>query len=298
MHLTHTGSLVVLTESPFPVLSIAAEDQGQMERFLDAGKSVRLHVNVQNTFTKGPVPSANIVGEIVGREHPEQIVVLGAHLDSWDLSEGVTDNGTNVCSVLGAAEALVESGVRPRRTIRFVLFTGEEQGELGSKAYVAQHRNELKDHVASIVTDSGQGSISEAHLGRSDSATNFDPFLKTLQSLHSIKASDRAEFGTDSGPFILAGIPGITLEQDSPDYKYTHHSAADALEAANLESLALNATIMATTAYWLADRPERFASPWPPEKTARMLREQNSYDKLKAFDMWPFGDLGTEPELP
>jgi carboxypeptidase Q len=298
MHLTHTGSLVVQQESPFPVLSIAAEDQGQMERFLDAGKPVRIHLNVQNTFTNGPVPSANVVGEITGTEHPEQIVALGAHLDSWDLSEGTTDNGTNVCSVLAAADALVKSGIRPRRTIRFVLFTGEEQGELGSKAYVTQHRDEMKDHIAAIVTDSGQGPISEAHLGRSDVVAAFDPFAKALKYLRNIKVNDRAEFGTDSGPFILAGVPGITLEQDSPDYKYTHHSAADALEAAQPETLALNATIMAMTSYWLADRPARFAAPWSPEKTARMLREQGAYDRLKAVDMWPFGDLGEQPKVP
>ena len=298
MHLTHTGSLVVLQESSFPVLSIAAEDQGQMERFLDAGKAVRVHVSVQNTFTKGPVPSANVVGEIIGTEHPEQIVVLGAHLDSWDLSEGATDNGTNVCSVLGAARALVESGVRPRRTIRFVLFTGEEEGELGSKAYVTQHHDEMKDHVAAIVTDSGQGPISEAHLGRSDIVTTFDPYVKTLRSLHNIKVSNQAEFGTDTGPFILAGIPGITFEQDSPDYKYTHHSAADALEATNPESLALNATIMAMTSYWLADRVERFATPWAPERTVRMLRDQGVYERLKAINMWPFGALGSEHTVP
>ncbi len=298
MHLTHTGRLVVQQESPFPVLSVAAEDQGQMERFLDAGKTVRIHVNVQNTFTNGPVPSANVVGEITGTEHPEQIVVLGAHLDSWDLSEGTTDNGTNVCGVLAAAHALVKSGIRPRRTIRFVLFTGEEQGELGSKAYVTLHRGEMKDHIAAIIADSGQGPISEAHLGRSDVVVAFDRFGKALKCLRNIKVNDRAEFGTDTGPFILAGLPGINLEQDSPDYKYTRHSAADALEAAQPEALALNATIMAMTSYWLADRPERFAAPWSPEKTARMLRKQGAYNRLKALDMWPFGDLGEEPKVP
>jgi carboxypeptidase Q len=298
MHLTHTGSLVVERESPLPVLSIAAEDQDQMERFLDSGKSVRIHVNVQNTFTNGPVPSANVVGEIVGREHPEQIVVLGAHLDSWDLGEGTTDNGTNVCSVLAAAEATVKSGVRPRRTIRFVLFTGEEQGELGSKAYVTRHSAEIKDHVAAVVSDSGQGPISEAHLGRTDVVAPFEPFANALKYLRPIKVNDRAEFGTDTGQFVAVGVPGINLEQDSPDYRYTHHSAADTLEAAKPETLALNAAMMAMTSYWLADRPERFAEPWPQEKTAKMLREQGLYDRLKATGMWTFGDAGGESKAP
>jgi carboxypeptidase Q len=299
MHLTHTGSLIFAREASLPIVSIAAEDQGQIERLLAAGRTVRIHINVQNSFTTGSVPTGNIVGEILGREEPEQIVVLGAHLDSWDLSEGATDNGTNVCSVLAAARALVKSGSRPRRTIRFVLFMGEEQGELGSAAYIHQHSTELPNHIAAVVSDSGQGPISEAHLGRTDVVTSFEPFAKSLENLVSLKVNDRAEFGTDTGPFVLAGLPGINLEQDSPDYRYTIHSAADALEAAKPEVLERNATIMAATAYWLANRSERFASPWPTAKTAAMLREQDQYERLKALDMWPFGDLGrTEEQKP
>ena len=86
----------------------------------------------------------------------------------------------------------------------------------------------------------------------------------------------------------------MNMNQDSPDYKYTHHSAADALEAVKPEVLAQNATLMALTAYWIADRPERFASPWLAEKTAKMLRAQHQYEMLKAFHLWPFGDLGAE----
>ena len=84
------------------------------------------------------------------------------------------------------------------------------------------------------------------------------------------------------------------MDQDSPEYKYTHHSAADALEAVKPEVLSQNATIMAMTAYWIADRSERLAKPWPAKKTAAMLREQRQYEFLKAFNLWPFGDLGTE----
>jgi hypothetical protein len=100
------------------------------------------------------------------------------------------------------------------------------------------------------------------------------------------------EFGTDTGPFILAGLPGINMNQDSPEYRFTHHSSADALEAVKPDVLTQNATLMALTAYWIADRPERLASPWPAEKSATMLREKGEYDTLKAFNLWPFGNLG------
>jgi len=102
------------------------------------------------------------------------------------------------------------------------------------------------------------------------------------------------ESGTDTLPFSITGLPGINIKQDSPDYKYTHHSAADALETQKPDVLAQNATLMALAAYWIADRPERFASPWPAERTARMLRAQHEYEELKAFHLWPYGDLGAE----
>jgi carboxypeptidase Q len=294
MHLTHTGILGFAEDFALPVVDMTNEDQSQLERFVAAGRTVRIRINVQNKFTDGPVESANVVGEIVGREHPEEVVVVGAHLDSWDLSEGTTDNGTGSTSVLGAAEAIVKSGQRPRRTIRFVLFTGEEQGELGSLAYVKQHASEMKNHVAALVLDFGQGPVKEFQLGRDDLEQAFWPFVYSLGDIREIKVSDATQFDTDTGAFILAGLPGINLDQDSPDYKYTHHSAADALEAVKPDVLAQNATIMALAAYWLADRRERFASPWPAERTAKMLRQKGQYEMLKAFNLWSFGDLGAE----
>jgi len=293
MNLTHTGILGFAADFALPVVSMTTEDQSQVERDVLAGKPVRIHMNVQNTFTDGPVESANVVGEIRGREHPEEVLVVGAHLDSWDLSEGTTDNGMGSASVLGAAEAIVKAGVRPRRTIRFVLFMGEEQGLLGSYAYVQQHQAEIAHHLGDLILDEGQGPVKELQLGgRNDLVAAFQPFVRQMSDIHPFTVNDKVEFGSDTGPFIAAGLPGINMQQDSPDYKYTHHSAADALEAVKPDVLAQDAALMALTAYWVADRPDRLAKPWPPEKTARVLREQNQYDMLKAFGLWPFGDKG------
>jgi carboxypeptidase Q len=295
MNLTHTGILGFEADFTIPIVSLTAEDQSQMERFLDSGKKVRARLNVQNSFSNGPVETANALGEIRGREHPEEILVVGAHLDSWDLSEGATDNGMGSVSVLGAAEAILRSGQRPRRTIRFVLFNGEEQGLLGSFAYVKQHQSEMANHLGDLVLDEGQGPVKEFQLGgHDDLIAAFQSFADSLANIRPIKVNDKVEFGTDTGPFIMAGLPGINMDQDSPEYKYTHHSAADALEAVKPEILAQDATIMAMTAYWIADRTERLAKPWPAKKTATMLREQRQYEFLKAFNLWPFGDMGAE----
>jgi hypothetical protein len=293
MHLTHTGILGFNVDEEIPVVATTREDGGQIERFLAEGKNVRLHVNIQNKFTNGPVESANVVGELVGREHPEQVVVVGGHLDSWDLSEGSTDNGVGVAASLAAADAMVKSGVRPRRTIRFVLWTGEEQGFGGSLAYMKQHASEIKNHLAAVVIDNGQGAVREFQLGgRDDLLSSFEPFADSLENIREIKVTAEMELESDTAPFILAGLPGINLAQDPAEYKFTHHSEADALEAVKPDVLTQDATIMALTAYWIADRPERFASPWPAERTARMLRETGQFEKLNAFGLWTFGNLG------
>ena len=294
LNLTHTGILGFDADFAIPVVSMTAEDQSQLERYVDAGLKPRAKFNIQNTFTNGPVESANVVGEIRGRENPEQVFVVGAHLDSWDLSEGSTDNGTGSASVLGAADAIIRSGMKPRRTIRFVLFTGEEQGLDGSFAYIKQHQSELANHLGDLVLDEGQGPVSEFQLGgRDDLVASFKPFSKSLANFRETKVNEKVESGTDTLPFSMAGLPGINMNQDSPDYKYTHHSAADALEAVKPDVLTQNATLMALTAYWIADRPERFAAPWSAERTAKMLRAQGQYDFLKAFNLWPYKDLGT-----
>jgi hypothetical protein len=288
MNLTHTGILGFNAEFAVPVVSMTAEDQGQLERFIARGLTPRARFNVQNTFTNGPVETANVVGEIRGRENPEQILVVGGHLDSWDLGQGTTDNGSGTATVLGAAEAIAHSGQRPRRTIRFVLFTGEEQGLDGSFAYVKQHQSEMANHLGNLVLDAGQGAVKGFQLGgREDLVEVFQPFADSLANFDKLSVDDKVESGTDTLPFSMAGLPGINMQQDTTDYKFTHHSAADTLEAQKPEVLTQNATLMALAAFWIADRPERFAAPWPVARTAKMLVAQHEDEMLKVFGLWP-----------
>jgi carboxypeptidase Q len=298
MHLTHTGALGFDAYYDIPVVSMAAEDQEQLERYLARDKSVRLKINVQNRATDGPVDSANVVGEIRGTENPEQIIVVGGHLDSWDLASGATDNGAGTTVTLGAADAIMKSGFKPRRTIRFVLFTGEEEGLLGSLAYVKAHQNEMANHVAALILDFGQGPVIGLQMGgHADLIPVVQKFAASLQAFGDMQVDDEVEFGTDTGPFTLAGLPGINLNQDSPDYKYTHHSPVDTLDKVKPDILDRNATIMALAAFWIAARPERLASPWPQERTAQMLIEKHQDGILKAFNLWPFGNLGSAPQI-
>jgi carboxypeptidase Q len=296
MHLTHTGALGFDTYYDIPVVSMSAEDQEQLERYLDRGKTPRLKINVQNQVTTGPVDSANVVGDIRGTQFPDQIVVVGGHLDSWDLASGATDNGAGTSVALGAAEAIMKSGYKPKRTIRFVLFTGEEQGLLGSLAYVKAHQSEMSNYVATLVLDAGQGAVTGFQMGGHDELIpTMQNFAGTLQAFGKLDVDNEVEFGTDTGPFTLAGIPAINLNQDTSDYKYSHHSAVDTLDKVQPAILDRNAAIMALSAFWIADQPQRFAAPWPAEKTAKMLIDQHQDGMLKLFGLWPFGSVGSEP---
>jgi carboxypeptidase Q len=297
MHLTHTGSMGYDAYYDIPVVSMVAEDLRQLQRFLDHGAHPRLKINIQNETTSSPVDSANVVGEIRGKESPEQVIVVGGHLDSWDLAQGSTDDGTGVATTLGAAEAIIASGQKPKRTIRFVLFTGEEQGLLGSLAYVKTHKDEMVGHVAAVILDTGQGPVVRLNMGgHKDLIPAMEKFADSVKSFGKLEINDRSVFGTDAGPFILAGLPGINMGQDSPEYKYTHHSAVDTLDKVDPDILTRDATMMALTSFWIADRPERLASPWPAEKTARMLKAQKQDGMLKASGLWPFGDIADKDE--
>jgi carboxypeptidase Q len=295
MRLTHTGVLGFDTFYDIPVVSMVAEDQDLLERFLDQGKSLRMKIKVQNRVTDGPVETANVVGDVPGTEHPEQVIVVGGHLDSWDLAEGSTDDGTGATSVLGAAEAIVKSGQKPRRTIRFVLFTGEEQGLLGSLAYTKTHKSEMANHLGDLILDNGQGPVDAFNLGgRKDLIPAVSKFAESVKAFGDLKVNDNVVFGTDSGPFTLEGLAGINMSQNSPDYKYTHHSSVDTLDKVKPEILTQNATLMALAAFWIADRPERLDTQWTPEQTAKMLVEKKEDKILKTFGLWPFGNLGAE----
>jgi carboxypeptidase Q len=297
MHLTHTGAMGFDTYYEIPIVSMIAEDQQQLQRFVDQGKPVRLKIDVQNRVTSAPVDSANVVGEIPGSEHPEQVIVVGGHLDSWDLATGATDDGCGVATTLGAAKAIKLSGFRPKRTIRFVLFTGEEQGLLGSLAYTKMHKDEMQNHVAALVLDNGQGPVVKLNMGgRDDLIPAMKKFTESIKAFGDVGVDDGVVFGTDAGPFVLAGLPGINMDQDSPEYKYTHHSAVDTFDKVMPDLLIRDATVMALTAFWMADRPERLASPWPAEKSARMLTEKHNDVFLKALGLWPFGDLGKDAD--
>jgi carboxypeptidase Q len=184
-------------------------------------------------------------------------VLLGAHLDSWDIATGATDNGSGAIAVLEAARllgALKASGVRPRRTIRFALFSGEEQGLYGSQYYVMSHAAELARFQAVLVLDNGSGRITGVALqGWNELQDLWSRMFRPLATLGPFAIRGGIKTGTDHLAFLPAGIPSFNYDQLSRGYDYTHHSQMDGFGFASPDDVAQAATVMAVNALQLAN---------------------------------------------
>ncbi len=241
-------------------------------------------MEVHNEFLPA-VAVNNTVGEIPGADKADEVVVVGAHLDSWDLGQGATDNGTGAVVALEAARALVKSGLKPRRTIRFILFTGEEEGLLGSKAYVEKHKDELPKISACLIDDTGTGKI-----------TGFDakhrPVLQPLleKELGSLKDLGVTAFdtpfiaGSDHASFDRAGVPGLMARQEVAGYRLNHHSPLDTVDRAIQPNLVQAAQVMAATALRVADRDDMLPRDKPDAKAPSPPKEEK---KPEAKDARP-----------
>jgi Zn-dependent M28 family amino/carboxypeptidase len=193
-----------------PAVDLPVEHQKLIEHLLQLNRPVSINVDVENSFSDGLVPSNNIVGEIKGAIHPEEVVVVGAHLDSWDLGTGATDDSFGAAAVLGAAQALVRADLHPERTIRFVLFTGEEEELLGSRAYVRQQTAEISNMVAAFALDWGAGPIVQLPTaGHPELLPLLTHFNEMTAHLELKPPTDGWLFMTDAYAFTLEGLPGI-----------------------------------------------------------------------------------------
>src|SRR5579864_9171698 len=221
---------------------------------------IEVEVNIESAFSGKPVQVYNTVAEIRGSEKPVEVVIIGGHLDSWDLGTGATDNGTGSMAVLAAARALQKVGVKPKRTIRFVLFTGEEQGLNGSRAYVKAHKDELPKISGVLVHDTGTGKVLTIGLmGNYAVRETIDHALYPLakaKEIGLVEPSLRREGGSDHVPFDDAGVPGFWCVQDVADYDKMHHSQADRLEHVRWDDLTEGAQVLAVFAYNVAQLPE------------------------------------------
>src|SRR2546423_346139 len=213
---------------PLPQIVVAHEEYTLFDRLLAAGTTPVLEANVVNQLTIDSVPQWNTVAEIRGVEHPGEAVVVGAHLDSWDLGTGATDNGAGAMATLEAARVIAQLGLRPKRTIRFILFTGEEQGLLGSRKYAEAHAAEADSLQAVLVLDNGAGAITGMALqGHLEAYALWRTLLAPVHRLNADTINDAVKGGTDHLSFIPYGVPGFNFNQITRGYNHTHHSQSD-----------------------------------------------------------------------
>ncbi len=271
------------TSKAVPSIIVQSEDYGRISRLLADGIPVQMEVEIDNTIYADGQNSFNVVAEILGTDKKDQVVMMGAHIDSWHAGTGATDNATGVAAVMEAARILQKLQVKPRRTIRVALWGGEEQGLLGSKAYIRDHfgtfeepKPEYSNLSAYVNIDAGTGRVRGATVfGPPEAAAILDEILKSFSDLDVVGANftnKRAYGGTDTTAFNRAGLPGINLRQDPIEY-YTHswHTDLDTYERVLERDLQQCVIVIASVVYHLAMRDEMLPrltgdSMPPPEK--------------------------------
>jgi hypothetical protein len=277
------ASLTVLgfggTISSVPEAQIGLEDSLLIRRLLQRG-AVRMQFTLTNNI-RSNVKIPNVVAEIPGSELPNEVVIVGAHVDSWQMGTGAQDNGTGVATVLEAARAIKALHRAPRRTIRFILFGGEEQGLLGSTAYVRQHMAELPMIDGVLVSDSGAEPAKGWYvMGREDEKGPLAALKPLLAGLGADGATSDSSFifQTDHAAFDVLGVPSLVLWNDMDKYNPLHHKASDTFDSVVQKDLAQVAVVTAVTAYAIADGKEPFAPHISAAEVQSMLQKANQLD--------------------
>lgn len=243
---------------PIPAAALSGPDADLLAAEVKTGKPVRLRLSL-SPRTLGNAESANVIGEIPGTERAHEIVLLGAHLDSWDLGTGALDDGAGVAIVMEAARRIGALKTRPHRTLRVVLFANEEFGLSGAQAYAQAHAAELASHVVALESDLGSGRVwrLESHIAP-PALPRLRDINRLLFSIGVASGGNLSDGGADLRPLLSAGVPSLSLEQNAVNYFDYHHTANDTLDKANERDLDYNVSAWAATVWVLAEMPNNF----------------------------------------
>ena len=257
----HTGALRYdESVSKIPAAAITIEAAELLQRMQDRGEQVTVRLKMAAKFLPD-AESANVIGELKGTEKSDEVVVVSGHFDSWDVGQGANDDGGGCIVSWEAVRLLKELGLRPRRTIRVVLWTNEENGGRGGLAYREAHRDELAKHVFAIESDSGiarpQG-FGLTNTAPLQARANLKEILRLLSGIAADRVADDGG-GSDIGPIMRDGVIGASLDVDGTHYFDIHHTQADTLDKIDPRDLALCVATMAVVAYTVADLPQNFA---------------------------------------
>jgi len=256
LRLPHTGGMSYADSATrIPCAAITVEDAERLQRWQERGQQTMVRLKMSAKFLED-VRSHNVVAEISGREKPDEIVLVSGHLDSWDVGQGAQDDGGGCLQAWEALRLMHQAGLRPRRTVRLVLWVNEENGLAGAKNYAQRHRSELAKHVLAIESDSGSFQPTGFTFKGSEPARTVVEQIGSL--LEGIQANQiiSGGAGSDVEQLAPAGVPVMELKVEASKYFWFHHTAADTVDKVNPKELGQCAAAMAVMAYVVADRPE------------------------------------------
>ncbi|NQZ89388.1 MAG: M28 family peptidase [Colwellia sp.] len=279
-HLPSSG-----VDNKLAIVVMERESAKRAQRLLDSGTSLKLTAKI-NIFGEKPYEANNVVAEIEGDTYPEEIVLIGAHIDSFDLGTGALDNGANVSLVIDIARQIKKLDITPKRTIRFVLFNGEEQGMYGSWGYTQKHIDELDNHVLASTIDIGTGAITGFFInGRKEIKSTLDEVLLSVTALGPFSQIIDPVVGTDNYDFMMQGVANIVANQADANYASNYHAQSDTFEKVDQQQLKLNSAIMAATIFGIANLDE---IPWQRQtsvEVVKMVDKFNLEESMKTFGL-------------
>ena len=269
-----------------PQVLLAREDADRMARLLASGQKLQADLSIPNRIG-GPITATNVVAELRGSEKPEEFVVLGAHLDSWELGTGALDNGCNAALVVDALRAIKASRVHPKRSIRFILFSGEEEGLVGSHAYVTAHRKEMDNVAGVIIYDTGIGKVTGFSLGgRKDVVRASTNLVAPLKQLGADTLTTDAFYGTDHFDFLLEGVPTLVANQEEDNYLLNYHAVSDTFDKVDTVRLKKHVAGAAAITFEIADSPGRLGPRLDRAQISQTLVETHLDAQMKGFGAW------------
>ena len=252
----HTGGMRYDSSvTRIPHAAMTVEDAMMLHRMQDRGERIRVTLTM-SARTLPDVQSRNIVAELRGSELPNEVVVLGGHIDSWDVGTGAMDDAGGSVAAWEAVRLMKQLGLRPRRTVRVVLWTNEENGLRGATGYRDAHRTELDDHVLAIESDAGVFRPTGFGFGGSDSAFTIVREIARLLAPIGADTITRPGGGADIGPIMALGVPGMGLQVDGTRYFWYHHTDADTIDKLDPAEVARCVAALAVMAFIVADLPE------------------------------------------
>jgi hypothetical protein len=260
----HTGAMEYSPGFPrIPAAAVTIEDATLIQRLADAGNMVKVHLEME-AHTLPDADSANVIGEIPGSDKPEEIVVMGGHIDSWDVGAGAQDDGSGIITALAAAHLITKLGLHPRRTLRVVFWTNEENGGAGGLAYREWIGDRVSNHIAAIEMDGGAEKPTGFGIsGRGDAQALLGKIRDIGKLLERIDAGSiqSGGGGADIAPLMKDGVPGLAVRTVGTHYFDWHHSPADTADKVKPEDLRANIAAMAVMAFILADMPDTLRTP-------------------------------------